>query len=58
MNNDKKKKNMYSAWLIVGTQHMVIMESKYKRREGRKEGREGNFMPRFRQESGMVSKMI
>ena len=27
---------MYSAWLIVGTQHMVIMESKYKRREGRK----------------------
>lgn len=54
----KKKKNMYSAWLIVGTQHMVIMESKYKRREGRKEGREGNFMPRFRQESGMVSKMI
>lgn len=34
------------------------MESKYKRREGRKGGREGNFMSRFRQESGMVSKMI
>ena len=45
---------------------MVIMKSKYKRREGRKGGREkgrkgvreGNFMSRFRQESGMVSKMI
>lgn len=45
---------------------MVIMKSKYKRREGRKGGREkgrkgvreGNFISRFRQESGMVSKMI
>lgn len=31
---------MYSAWLIVGTPHMVIMESKYKRREGKDGGRE------------------
>lgn len=31
---------MYTAWLVVGTQHTVIMESKYKRKEGKKGGRE------------------
>lgn len=34
---------MYSAWLIVGTQHTVITESKYKRKEGKKGGREGGW---------------